>query len=274
MPRLLPLLLVFLLASCAAERRFEVQGRVVGFGDDSRTVIVAHEDVPGFMPAMTMPFKTRELPHEIGYGDAVGFTLVVTKKDSWIEDLALLPDTAVAPLQVEKKPQDAILDAGDVLPPAALVDEEGKLFDLADYRGKTLVVDFIYTRCPLPDFCPLLSNRFAELHGRLAGDTTVALLSVTLDPAFDTPEVLKAYRDRYTRTPNGWRMGTGTPEQVKYVWSLLGQFVLDDGQTIQHNLVAVVIGPDGRVQRYFRGQDWTVDALEEVVRMAQRTPTS
>lgn len=263
------LLLSLLLVSCSAERRFDVRGRIVGFGDDDRTVIVAHEDVPGFMPAMTMPFTSQEALHALNYGDPIGFTLVVTREQSWIEDVRPVADSLVAPLVEEKRPQDALLDVGDTLPVASLVNEEGQPFTLADFRGKTLVVDFIYTRCPLPDFCPLLSHRFAQIHERFAADTSVVLLSVTLDPEFDTPDVLKQYRARYTQEPQGWHFGTGTRAQVEQVWALLGQYVLADGQSIQHNLVVVVIGPDGGVRRYFRGQEWTVDELVEEIRAAK-----
>lgn len=270
--RFLLLLPLLLLSACKAEHRYDARGRVVGFGDDDRTVIVAHEDIPGLMPAMTMPLRADRALPALEYGDAIGFDLVVTRERSWIENVRPVPDSSVAPLEggrTANAPADALLDVGDAVPPAGLVDDRGRPFTLADYRGKVLVVDFIYTRCPLPDFCLLLSRKFSELHTRFAADSTVQLLSVTLDPDFDTPEVLRAYRARYTDAPEGWRFATGTAAQVEGVWALLGQYVVEDGAELQHNLVTAVIGRDGRVRRYFRGQDWTVEDVSAAIRAAR-----
>ncbi len=270
-PLLLPLAALLALASCAGDKRFDARGRVVGFGDDDHTVIVSHEAIKGYMPAMTMTMQARESVAGLAQGDPIGFTLVVTREASWIENIHPIADSLLTPATSGRsvfRPDDTLLDVGEALPQARLVDENGDSLALDSYRGRVLVIDFIYTRCPLPDYCPLLSGRFAELHDLFAGDEDVALLSVTLDPAYDTPAVLRDYRARYTRQPGGWHFATGTPAELQKVWGALGQFVLTDRQEIQHNLVAAIVGRDGRVQRYFRGKDWTVDEAAAAIREA------
>ncbi len=276
LPRLLPLLLAVLLTACASEKRFDVRGEIVGFGDNDSTVIVAHEAISGFMPAMTMPLVADAPVSALEYGDKVGFVLHVTRERSWISGIAALPDTVTLALAEQPSrlptspgPPDEVLYPGDAVPPLTLIGDDGEPFSLADYRGQVLVLDFIYTRCPLPDFCPLLSRRFAELQKTYADDERVQLLSITLDPEYDTPEVLRQYREHYTDTPDGWRFATGTPQQLDSVYALFGQYVLGGGADLQHNLVTVVVGADGRLRRFLTGKFWTVEAVMEEVAEAR-----
>lgn len=275
----LPVLLLTVavaLAGCALQRRYEVKGRIAGFGDDGRTVLVEHEDIPGLMPAMTMPFKTRQAGALDGFEpqDAVGFTLVLTPDSSWIERLTHLPDSAVAahPAGAEdafyaETPATALLDRGDALPPVALVDQDGHPFRLADFEGRALLLTFVYTRCPLPDYCPLMSRHFQTLQPRLAerfGDR-VHLLSISFDPEHDTPEVLRAYARRYTRDTTRWTFATGTPDQIAEIAGRFGVFYAADGAQFDHNLTTALVGPDGRVRRLWRGNRWTPQAVLEAV---------
>ena len=167
---LLPLSLALLVfAGCTLRRTYEVTGRVVGFGDDGRTVIVEHGDIPGLMSAMTMPFTMRDgaALDGIALREAVRFRLVVTRDSSWIDRLETLPDSAVAehPAGAPDPMFDAsaaspLLTPGDPVPPFTLVNQDGETFQAADLEGTTLLLTFIYTRCPLPDFFPRLSGNF------------------------------------------------------------------------------------------------------------------
>lgn len=267
-------LLCLLFTACAADRSFDVRGEVVGFGQDDSTLFVAHEAIPGFMPAMTMPLRADAPLGPLETGDKIAFTLRVTTDRSWLTDIRVLDDTVRLALggdarTLPSRQTDAapVLDAGDAVPPAVLVGDDGQPFTLADYRGQVLVIDFIYARCPLPDYCPLLSRRFAEVQDRFAGESAVQLLSVTLDPDYDTPEVLARYRSQYTDDATNWRLATGTPAQLETVYGLFGQYVLGEGAALEHNLVTVIVGPDGRVRRYLRGNAWTTaDLVAEIER--------
>lgn len=271
------------LAGCRADRTFDVKGRIVGFGQDGRTVIVAHEDIPGFMDAMTMPFKTKEgerVPDSLSVGDAVAFRLVVGGEASHIEALHRLPDAAVARLPGEPLPDaelratGPVLAVGDTVGSLALTDHTGQRFDLSDYAGKAVVVDFIYTSCPLPDYCPRLSAMMQAMQTPLAdrfGDR-VRLLSVSFDPVRDTPDVLAAYRRRYTAAPaEVWRFAApGTSELASMAHRFGLNLSAGTSGTWDHALVTMLIGPDGVLRRVWRTADVTPAAAATEVALVLR----
>jgi len=259
------------------------RGRVSGISDDS-TVTIAHERIPGYMPPMIMPFTVRApaLLTDIASGDAVEFELTVSDERGLITALTRLPDTAVArnPAQTVSQiesPADAgtpQLREGDVLPPdLSLLSQAGDSLRLGDYRGHMLVLTFIYTRCPLPNYCPEMSEDFAALQPSLRnryGDE-VQLLSISFDPAYDTPAVLRDYAARYTDRLDTWTFATGDTSSVRRATRLFGVHTqpgtADKGELL-HNLTTAVIGPDGTVHRLFRGSDWTPeDVLQAVERV-------
>ncbi len=275
MPRTFPLLLLcapLFLSACDPSRSFEVRGRVAGFSDDGRTVFVEHEAIPGYMPAMTMPFDVQDPAVLAGLAnrDALRFTLVVTREASWIEDVEKLPFDALPahPAAAEDpfRPTDAppLLQEGDPAPPFILIDQAGDTLRFGDYGGQALLLTFIYTRCPLPDFCPLISRHFQQLQPPLQekyGDR-VQLLSISFDPANDTPAVLNEYAARYTDDVSTWRFATGPEEEIAGLAGRYGVFYkADDGQEFLHNLTTALIDPDGRVRRLWRGTGWTPDAV-------------
>lgn len=274
--------LLFSLTACEPSQTHEVKGRVVGFGNDGRTVIVEHEEVDGFMPAMTMPFKAQS-PQEVQsleQGDAVAFTLEVRRDSSWIRDLEPLPDSAVAEhpagegetTSTPAAASDPLLEEGDELPAFQLVNQDGDTLRAPDYDGEALLITFIYTRCPIPDFCPRMSEHFATLQPYLkeAYGDRVQLLSISFDPEHDTPEVLAEYARDYTQDTDQWNFATGTPEEIEKITSRFGVSYEDkNAEEIIHNLSTVLVGPEGRIERIWRGNDWTPDdvmqALEEVL---------
>lgn len=255
-------LLVFQLGTLSPT--YAVQGRVVGFGNDGRTLLVAHEDIPGFMPAMTMPFSVDD-PAEaalLEVGQAVGFTLHVAPNQTWITDLSVLPDAAVPPLAQSPLAAAApdsvgLLAVGDAVPNVTLVDQDGTPFQLADLQGRRVVLTFIYTRCPLPDYCPRLSLQFQALRDQLGpAQEDVQLLSVSFDPAYDTPAVLRTYAAQYTPDTARWTFATGTLEQIATLAAAFGVFYEADGATFDHNLTTALIDAEGRVAHLWRGNTW------------------
>lgn len=271
----LTLALLFL-AGCTLRRTYEITGRVVGFGDDGRTVIVEHGDVPGLMPAMTMSFKTIDdgALDSLAVRDAVRFRLVVTRDSSWIDRLEHLPDSAVAAYP-SATPDPAfapsttapLLEEGDAVPPFTLVNQDGEAFRAADFEGRLLLLTFIYTRCPLPDFCPRLSGHFQRLQPRLIErfDDRVHLLSISFDPNHDTPEVLRAYARRYTDSTEHWTFATGSLEEIARVAQRFGVFYAASGEEFDHNLATALVGPGGQIRRIWRGNDWQPEEVLEAI---------
>ena len=270
--RLLALLTLLILAGCMLRRTYPVKGRVVGFGDDGRTLIVQHEEIEGLMPAMTMSFTVLEGTSLDGLvvQDAVAFRLVITRDNSWIDNLTVLPDSAVAAYPAgEPDPAFASPDSapmllqGDSIPPFTLLNQHGDTFALSDYRGRALLLTFIYTRCPLPEYCPRLSGHFQSLQPRLIeqyGDA-VQQLSISFDPEYDTPEVLQTYARRYTDNTAQWTFATGSTEEIERITRAFGVVYEENGEILDHNLATALITPDGRLHRLWRGNQWHPDEV-------------
>jgi protein SCO1/2 len=278
-PRLLPLILLVALAAPACRReappaagqRYPLKGKVVEVDAASRKVTIAHEDIPGFMPAMTMPFvvleKDAALLQRMGPGDEVTATLVAPDSRYWLEDLVVVkkgtPDPNATPGPRVREPQ-----AGDAMPDVALVDQDGKPLRLADYRGKSVALTFVFTRCPLPDFCPLMMKKFSAAHAVLAKEPGLAartrLLTISFDPAHDTPAVLRAFGKPLQRTTPPfahWALATGKEEAIRALGGALELDYVEESRSFTHNLRTAVLDPEGKLRRLFRGNDWTPEDL-------------
>jgi len=281
-------LVVATLSGCAREagRRYALRGRVVSVEADVSRVNVAHDDIPGFMPAMTMAFKIRPpgALAEVRPGDRIEATLVVTEAESWLEQIRVVAQESVPQAPAAGTSGDAATgDAeppareahpGDPVPDVALLNQDGRSIRIRDYRGRALAITFIFTRCPLPEFCPRMSSRFAEVARALAGEPRLQsrthLLSVSFDPAFDTPAVLQEYGARWA--PHGfahWEFASGEEAEVRRLARGLGVFYEQDGEGgFVHNLRTVVVDPEGGVSRVLVGNEWSADDLVAALRAA------
>ena len=259
----------------SAARTFQVTGTVTSPIADRR-VMVAHEEIPGYMPAMTMPFAVAAAETaSLQAGDRVRFTLRVTAEGAQAERFQVTGhDAAVAAaLGAEPRPAATRLKKGDELPMVSLTTSEGLPLTSADLRGQVTAITFIFTRCPVPDFCPLMMKRFQEVQRELESGRSphgsvrdVRLLSVTLDPAFDTPQVLQAYAASKGVNPARWQLATGTPEEIARLTSAFAIHVERGGVLIDHTLATAVIGRDGRVVQIWRGNGWSAAELLDVLR--------
>jgi protein SCO1 len=272
---LILLLLTTALSACRRnERRYELKGKVVLVEREKHLATIAHEEVKDLMPAMTMPF-TIPSKSDLDYlapGDEVTATLVVDGSHSWLENLIVSRtsvSTSGAPLVREAK-------EGDQIPDYTLTNQNGKQIHIKDYRGKALLLTFIYTRCPLPEYCTLMSNNFAQIDRALEQDANVYakthLLSISIDPAYDTPQVLRSYgaahTERYEKeTFSHWEFASG--DQVKEMAQFFGLIYVPENDQIVHGLKTVIVAPDGKVAKVYNGNDWkpneVVNELKRVV---------
>lgn len=248
-------------------REYQLEGQILAVRPERSEVIIKHQDIKGFMPGMTMPFKVKDgaLLQGREPGDLVTATLVVGEVDAHLRTLektghAAL-DTAAPP------PSPDIRQPGDTLTDATFVDQNGAPTSLSAYRGHRVALTFIYTRCPLPEFCPLMDRHFAAVQKTLASTPALAdvrLITMTLDPAFDTPAILAPYAARRGADPTIWSFLTGDPTEVDTFGSQLGIYVERNPQSaidITHNLRTVVIDPDGRLVKVHNGNSWTPSEL-------------
>ena len=271
---LVTLSLPLLLAACSSERRYDVRGRVAGFGDDGRTVFVEHEAIPGLMPAMTMPFELADsaAAETLEAGEAISFELVLRGERSWVEGLVGLPDGELPqhpagrpdPFQTGTPP---LLESGDPVPDAQLVTHADTTLRPSELRGRRVLLTFIYTECPVPDFCPLMSRQFAQLQSTLrrVPGAPVHLLSVSFDPETDTPAVLRDYAARYTDDLSNWTFASGDASTIGGFAARFGVFYQGEDDQVLHNLVTVLIDEEGIIRRIWRGNDWRPDDVRSAL---------
>lgn len=261
--RLTALVPALLLASCA--KRYRADGIVLTVNRAEETVLVSHRAIGGYMEPMAMPFHVAH-PKEldgIAPGAKIQFRLTVRQRGSSIADIRRIgPDWEYVPV-----PQPARkLRPGEPAPDWTLTDQHSQPVRLSGFRGRTVVLDFIYTRCPMPDVCPRLSANMALLQKRF--QDRVTLLSVTIDPQYDTPEVLAGYAKRWQAGPN-WHFLTGTGEQIRRVAGPFGLVYWPEEGAITHSSVTAVIGQDGIVKAVLEGSTFTgkqlVDMLQTVL---------
>jgi protein SCO1/2 len=257
----------------ANEKRYPLKGKVIEVDKTDRTATIAHEDIPGYMPAMTMPFKIRNDAdlEMLKPGDQITATLVVDDLSSWIEITAIveggsqLTPTTVVP--GEPKPGDEIPDFG-------LVNQDGRPIRLSQYKGKALALTFIYTRCPQPDQCTLMSNNFAAIDRELQKLPDVYgkthLLSISFDPDYDTPKVLRSYgashTERYSdETFEHWEFASGTKDEVKGIAQFFGLRYYHDTESSEeqviHSLRTAVIDQNGKLVKLYRGNEWKPEEI-------------
>jgi protein SCO1/2 len=224
-------------------------------------MLVSHRPIDGYMGAMMMPFRVEEARELEGLypGVRIRFELVVSKDRSVARRIVRTgdPDAAIP----EPKGR---LHIGDGLPDFTLTDQNGVIFRAADVRGKVVAIHFIYTRCPLPDVCPRLAAAFAALQRRFRQQLgrSLVLLSVTVDPDYDTPPILAGYARRWGADSRGWRFLTG---DVAGLAAALGEVYWSDEGSIGHNSVTTVIGRDGRIAAALDGSSYRVDQLANVI---------
>ena len=262
---------------------FQVRGVIVELSASGKTVRIRHEEIPDYMPAMTMPFDVRNTNELAGLaaGDAVTFQMKVTETDGWIEQIKkiagaaaqtnMLPAGATMRIVREVEP----LSEGDLLPNYRFTNQLGHAVSLAELRGNAVAITFIFTRCPFPTFCPLMTSNFKSVHGLLSENsnapTNWQLLEITIDPEFDTPARLRGHATMLKAESARWSFLTGTLVDVTALSEQFGlQFTREPGGGISHNLRTVVIDATGRVQKIIPENKWTPQELADELSRAAK----
>jgi protein SCO1/2 len=247
-------------------RQYEVKGQIISVSPERQEVLVNHEDIPGFMAAMTMPYKVKDAALLEGKapGDLFTATLVVEEVDAYLSSLT---KTGTAPLETPTAAPlitaSDLLNEGDRVPDNVLVDQDKTPRLMVSLRDHRVALTFMYTRCPLPDFCPRMDRNFAEVQ-KIVSETPeladVRLVSVTLDPEYDTPAVLKTHATALEADPARWHFVTGQKDEVLNFAKRFGVTAeppSDAGGMMVHNLRTAIIDPQGRLVKVHSGTSWT-----------------
>jgi protein SCO1/2 len=279
--------LAIILVSCAKEEKrtdivtFPLKGEVVEIDTARNRLMVAHEEIPNYMMAMTMPFKVknRALLYDLRVGDTITATLAVSRTESWLETITVVgkgeePD----PQLVAGAIMARMLKPGDMLPDDSYINQDGRRIRLSDFKGKAVALTFIYTRCPLPDYCILMSNNFGKVQRLLAQDRSLDgkwhLITVSFDPKFDSPRVLKEYGKSYRADFASWDFITDPDTSGKTIMKLADGLGLtyenDEGGLIAHNLRTVILDKEGRIRKVIQGNEWKAEEVAEELRKLAR----
>ncbi len=280
------ILAAFLLSSCSAPpkeepknpanvKRHELKGRVVSVDKAKKTASIDHEEVPGYMDAMTMDFPIKEdhVFEELKPGVEIQAELVednTATPSYWLEKIAIIS----APMPGEPTPEVKEPEQiGKQVPDFSLTDQDGKKIKFSDLKGKATAVTFIYRQCPLPEFCIKMSRNFSDAARRILEDPemkeNVRLLSISFDPEHDTPEKLKQYGIGYLGSDADegftvWTLAVGPDKDIRKIADFFGlEYTKTDNEQsrFDHTLVTAVISPDGKVVNMLSGSRWTVDEL-------------
>jgi protein SCO1/2 len=251
--------------------QYAVRGTVVSVDVARGMVSLSAETIPNFMEAMTMdyPLEDKAAATELHPGDRITATLECERDSAGPMNLRLRDVVIIAQARPDYKPamQYHVPAEGETVPDFKLLNQSGKTINLKQFRGKVVALTFIYTRCPVVDYCPRMSRNFAEVDKALAAEPTLYakthLLSISFDPAYDTPKVLRSYGEAYTgkytqETFAHWDFAAPDAKELQKVeeWFDLG-VTPGDGGSLTHSLATVVVGKDGKVLAYYPTNEWT-----------------
>lgn len=265
----------------AGARTYHVQGVVKEVDPDGKRAVIKHEAIRGYMAAMTMPFEVQDPQQlaDVRPGDRIAFRLNVTETDGWIDQVRVVergepedPKPKIESTRMVRQVEE--LKEGDRMPDYRFVNEQRKPVALGQFKGQAVALTFIYTRCPYPTFCPRQSTQFAEICEQLKalpdGPKNWHLLSISFDPAHDTPSVLREYARRYHYDPARWSFLTGEIIDLDAITEQFGMFFARDGEGFSHNVRTVILNAAGRIQKIYVGNQWTTaDVVAQMVTAAQ-----
>lgn len=256
-------------------KRYPFTGRILSTDANSGTAVIDGDTVKNFMLAMTMTYKIKppSAVRQLAPGDAISAEVVViapdasdpeAESDYWLENVKVTSHAAAPPASGPKAMHTP--QPGEDVPDFAFTNQDGKPISLHQYRGKVLLVTFIYTRCPFADFCPRMSSNFQEIYSQLDRDSSTRLLSVSFDPEHDRPKVLREYAFSVAHTHDRalfrrWEFAVPSTADLPRIADFFALTATPEGGLITHNLSTTVIGADGKIAKWYHGGDWQVSDL-------------
>lgn len=254
-----------------AEKRFPITGEIVKVDAERATLLVLHSEIKGYMPSMTMEFKVskgdlanaragQHIRAEL-VDRADGFYLEKIWPDDAATQRALDAAAKALAQDTTMRGKEAYREIGENLPEFTLLDQEGRAVAGSRFRGKQIVLNFIFTRCPIATMCPAATERMAQLQAaaQAAGAKDFELVSISLDPEYDTPGILKEYAQLRGLDTSNWSFLTGPDAAVRHLLAQLGVIREFEGATIKHTLATVLINEEGRISYRVDGSVWLVD---------------
>ena len=260
-------------------REYTLQGQVLSVQPDHLQAVIRHEEIKGFMPAMTMPYYVVD-PKEyagVAAGDLITATLVVETNRAYLQQVKKVGNAPVAVADGGSAPAAAagfeLIKNGDPVPNQTFVNQDGKSVSLADFRGDAVILTFMYTQCPMPTMCPMMDRNFAKIQAKLKEQNNMLkahLLSVSFDPQVDTPPVMKKHAESLGADPQLWSFVTGDRDEIDKWASKFGVSIsraMNDPRDITHNLRTAILDRQGNLVQIYNGNEWTPEQVLADVRV-------
>lgn len=251
---------------------YKLHGKVLSIDQANKSIMIDGDEVPGFMGAMAMPYpvKANDEISKVTPGDEITADIIVPQGDdpSYIQNIVVVKKATATPAPTATNDHEP--QPGETVPDFALLDENGKTIHLSSYRGEALLVTFIYTRCPFPDFCPLVSRNFAKIYAETKANPDLSkhmrLLSVSFDPDHDTPAALRKYAQTFNSTTGGspygrWTFAVIPKDELGKVTDFFGVTVADNNGSVVHSMSTSVVTPDGKIYSWREDTDWKPEDL-------------
>jgi protein SCO1/2 len=262
-------------------RYYQLKGTVISVDKTHQQIIVSHEAIPGFMSAMTMPYTVKEgaVLDELNAGDQITARVVVMPGDVWLDKI-LVVKSGVSP---QAAIEHHIPQPGEKVPDFSFINQYGRKVHFRRYHGKTVLLTFIYTRCPFANYCPRMTSNFAEINKALEANKVLAarthLLTLSFDPKHDTPKVLRAYAAGYTGKDDPgfrhWEFGSVPSRELKAVSGFFGLSYWVQGGQLFHSMSTALVGADGELFRWYPGNSWSpARVLNDIKTLEARNPKS
>ncbi len=264
------------LNSCGtSQKTYVLTGRIISKEPTTQKLIIHNDDIPGFMPAMTMPYPVKDPDgfQRVQPADVIRAEVVVEQSNQFYLDHLVVTGKSAAKPSPEGSAQRALM-IGDAVPDVPLVNQDGKKLRFSQFKGMAVLLTFIYTRCPFPDYCPLLSRQFATIQKELAKNPEdykkTHLISISLDPNYDRPPVLREYGLSYVaHDPQGfqhWDFVSTTPEDLQKLVGSFGLEYSEEDSQISHSMNTILLAPDGTVANMWPGNEWQPSEVADVMR--------
>lgn len=257
-------------------KQYALEGQILSVQDDHKQAVIRHEEIPNFMSAMTMPYPVLDAKEYEGLapGDLITAELIVEPTRAYLQKVKRVGN---APLESAAPPAAAsgfeLIKMGAPVPNQTFVNQDGTSVSLESLRGEAVIVTFIYTSCPMPNFCPLMDQNFAKMQAKLKENNNLLkthLLSVSFDPQIDTPAVMKAHARKLGADPRLWSFVTGDRDEIDKWANGFGVSIsraMNDPRDITHNLRTALIDRQGNLVQIYPGNEWTPEQILADVRV-------
>ena len=269
------LVLTAFFAGCQSQtQHYSLRGQVMAKDEAASEFTVKHDDIPGFMAAMTMPYKVKDPQaiKDVQPGDKITADVISVRggQEYWLQSVRITDQSG---RETAKPAVKHALNVGDVAPDIPMVNQDGKQIHFSDFRGKSVLITFVYTRCPVPAFCPRLSSQFARIHEDLAKTPAdyekTHLLTISFDPKYDTAPILRkyglAYLDNHAEGFGHWDFASSDPGDMRRIADAFGLEYFEEDNQISHSMDIVLLTPEGKIAKYW-STEWTAAELETALR--------